>query len=177
MPLLAGRERPRIRHSGARRHASSLSRWRDIMPDQRAIWGVVSLVLLLLVGCAGRQFQPPGPTAQASRGGEEEWPAYARDPGGMRHAPLTQIHRGNVRALQVAWTFRTGELATYAGTQFPVDKIAFEATPIMVNGMLYFSTASGRVFALEAATGQQRWVYDPHIDLNVHYSNPVSRGV
>jgi quinoprotein glucose dehydrogenase len=95
----------------------------------------------------------------------------------MRHSPLTQIHRGNVSALQVAWTFRTGELATYAGTQFPVDKVAFEATPIMVNGMLYFSTASGRVFALEAATGQPRWVYDPHIDLNVPYSNPVSRGV
>jgi quinoprotein glucose dehydrogenase len=147
------------------------------MPDQRAIWGVVSLVLVLLVGCADRHVPPAGPTAQASRGGEEEWPAYARDPGGMRHSPLTQIHRGNVSALQVAWTFRTGELATYAGTQFPVDKVAFEATPLMVDGMLYLSTASGRVFALDAATGQQRWVYDPQIDLNVHYSNPVSRGV
>ena len=90
------------------------------MPDQRAIWGVVSLVLVSLVGCAGRQVPPPGPAAPASRGGEEEWPAYARDPGGMRHSPLTQIQRGNVGALQVAWTFRTGELATYAGTRSPV---------------------------------------------------------
>jgi quinoprotein glucose dehydrogenase len=147
------------------------------MPDQRATWGVISLALVLFMGCAGPQVPPPGPTVQASRGGEEEWPVYARDPGGMRHSPLTQIHRGNVRALQVAWTFRTGELATHMGTQFPVDKVAFEATPIMVDGMLYISTASGRVFALEAATGRQRWVYDPRIDLNVRYSNPVSRGV
>jgi quinoprotein glucose dehydrogenase len=147
------------------------------MPDPRATWGLVSLVLILLIGCTGRHVPPTGPTAQASRGGEEEWPAYARDPGGMRHSPLTQIHRGNVSTLQVAWTFRTGELATYEGTRFPVDKVAFEATPIMVDGMLYFSTASGRVFALEAATGQPRWVYDPRIDLNVRYSSPVSRGV
>ena len=106
-----------------------------------------------------------------------EWPAYARDPGGMRHSPLTQINRDNVGALQVAWTFHTGELTTYEGTRFPVDKVAFEATPIMVDKTLYFSTASGRVFALDAATGQQRWRYDPQIDLNVRYSNPVSRGV
>jgi quinoprotein glucose dehydrogenase len=74
----------------------------------------------------------------------------------MRHSPLTQIHRGNVSALQVAWTFRTGELATYAGTRFPVHKVAFEATPLMVDGTLYVSTASGRVFALDAASGHQR---------------------
>jgi quinoprotein glucose dehydrogenase len=147
------------------------------MPGQRVTWGMVSLALVLLIGCAGRHVPPPEQTAQASRGGEEEWSAYARDPGGMRHSPLMQIHRGNVSELQVAWTFRTGELATYAGTRFPVHKVAFEATPLMVDGTLYVSTASGRVFALDAASGQQRWVYDPRIDLNVNYSNPVSRGV
>jgi glucose dehydrogenase len=100
------------------------------MPGQRVTWGMVSLALVLLIGCAGRHVPPPEQTAQASRGGEEEWSAYARDPGGMRHSPLTQIHRGNVSELQVAWTFRTGELATYAGTRFPVHKVAFEATPL-----------------------------------------------
>src|SRR5215210_537956 len=134
--------------------------------------GVVAVVLCLaLAGCAQRP-------AQRGVIAEGEWPAYARDPGGMRHSPLTQVNRDNVRQLQAAWTFRTGELDTYAGTQFPVDKAGFEATPIMVDGTLYFSTATGRVFALDAASGQQRWLYDPQIDLNVsQYSNPVSRGV
>ena len=108
---------------------------------------------------------------------EGEWLAYARDPGGMRHSPLTQINRDNVGQLKVAWTFRTGELDLYKGTKFPVGKVAFEATPIMVDGTLYFSTATARVFALDAASGKQRWVYDPKVDLSVDYSNPVSRGV
>ena len=106
-----------------------------------------------------------------------EWSAYARDPGGMRHSPLTQIDRSNVRGLKVAWTFRTGELATYQGTQFSAYRGAFEATPIMVDRTLYFSTPSCRVFALDAATGQQRWMYDPKIDLNVDYVYLNSRGV
>ncbi len=96
-----------------------------------------------------------------------EWPAYARDQGGMRHSPLTQIDRSNVGLLQVAWTFHTGELETYNGTQFPVNLVAFEATPMMVHGALYFSTASTRVFALDAVTGQERWRYDPKIDPNM----------
>jgi quinoprotein glucose dehydrogenase len=131
------------------------------------------LLLSLVIGlaaCAPR-------AAQRATVGEGEWPAYARDPGGGRHSPLTQITRDNVGALQVAWTFRTGELATYEGTRFPLDKVAFEATPIMVEGRLYFCTPTGRTFALAAATGQQLWLYDPHTDLDLDYSNPVSRGV
>jgi quinoprotein glucose dehydrogenase len=106
-----------------------------------------------------------------------EWPFHAHDAGGMRHSPLTQIDRDNVGQLQVAWTFHTGELETYQGTSFPVSAVAFEAVPIMVEGVLYFCTATARTFALDAATGQQRWAYDPKIDRNVNYSNPVSRGV
>jgi quinoprotein glucose dehydrogenase len=107
-----------------------------------------------------------------------EWPAHGRDPGGMRHSPLTQIDRTNVHQLEVAWTYRTGEMDLYEGTSFPVHRATFEAIPIMVDGTLYFSTTSGRVFALEAATGRELWVYDPKIDLNVPgYALPVNRGV
>jgi quinoprotein glucose dehydrogenase len=115
------------------------------------------------------------PVADAVATGE--WPFHAHDAGGMRHSPLTQIDRDNVGQLQVAWTFHTGELETYQGTSFPVSAVAFEAVPIMVEGVLYFCTATARTFALDAATGQQRWAYDPKIDRNVNYSNPVSRGV
>ncbi|HEX8529932.1 MAG TPA: PQQ-binding-like beta-propeller repeat protein, partial [Cytophagales bacterium] len=109
--------------------------------------------------------QPPG-----------DWVAYGRDAGGMRHAPLTQINRQNVQQVRVAWTYRTGELARYAGTR-AAEKAAFEATPLMVDGTLYFSTPSDRVIALNATTGGEKWVFDPKVDLKKDYSEITSRGV
>src|SRR5688572_20196732 len=38
-----------------------------------------------------------------------DWPNYGRTPGGDRHSPLTQIDRGNVASLKLAWEYRTGE--------------------------------------------------------------------
>lgn len=105
-----------------------------------------------------------------------EWPAYARDPGGMRHSPLTQVNRDNVAQLELAWTYRTGELTTYDGTTL-ASKAAFEATPLMVDGVLYLSTPTNRVIALDAATGRARWVYDPKLDLTLNYAEVTSRGV
>ena len=106
----------------------------------------------------------------------QSWSFYGQDPGGKRYSALRQINDKNVRELTVAWTFRTGELATYAGTGAP-GKAAFEATPILIGRTLFFSTPSDRVFAIDAATGRQRWVYDPHINLNEDYSEISSRGV
>jgi quinoprotein glucose dehydrogenase len=105
-----------------------------------------------------------------------EWIAYGRDPGGMRHSPLSQITRDNVRNLSVAWTYRTGELASYEGTSL-AESAAFEATPLMVDGVLYLSTPTNRVIALDAGTGAERWVFDPRIDLTRDYSEVTSRGV
>jgi quinoprotein glucose dehydrogenase len=106
----------------------------------------------------------------------QTWSSYGQDPGGKRYSALQQINDKNVGKLTPAWTFRTGELATYAGTG-ALDKAAFEATPILIGRTLFFSTPSDRVFAIDAATGQQRWVYDPHVDLHADYSEISSRGV
>jgi quinoprotein glucose dehydrogenase len=106
----------------------------------------------------------------------QTWSYYGQDPGGKRYSALRQINDKNVRKLTLAWTFRTGELVTYAGSG-ALDKAAFEATPVLIGRTLYFSTPSDRVFALDAATGQERWVYDPHVDLRADYSEISSRGV
>jgi quinoprotein glucose dehydrogenase len=106
----------------------------------------------------------------------QTWSYYGQDPGGKRYSALQQVNDKNVSRLTPAWTFRTRELATYAGTGAP-DKAAFEATPILIGRILFFSTPSDRVFAIDAATGQQRWVYDPHVDLHADYSEISSRGV
>src|SRR5690606_41413794 len=83
---------------------------------------------------------------------------------------------GKVSGLKDAWTSHTGELEVYEGTN-ATERAAFEATPVMVEGTLYFSTPSGRVIALDAVTGTEKWKYDPEIDLKKHYSEITSRGV
>jgi len=105
-----------------------------------------------------------------------EWNAYGGDAGGTRYSLLTQINESNVHLLKPAWIFRTGELDTYKGTKVS-EKAAFEATPILVNNTLYFSTPTCRVFAIDPATGKQKWLYDPKLDLKGWYSEVTTRGV
>jgi quinoprotein glucose dehydrogenase len=102
------------------------------------------------------------------------WPAYGGDPEGTRYSPLTQITPANVSRLQVAWTFRTGELGVGVKDW---TRSAFEATPILYAGTLYFTTSSTNVVAIDAGTGGLRWRYDTHTRKDLHYSDGVSRGV
>jgi quinoprotein glucose dehydrogenase len=103
-----------------------------------------------------------------------DWPAYGRDAGGSRFAPLNQIKPNNVSQLKIAWTYRTGaEDVKAAGAR----NAAFESTPILVDGVLYLTTPYSRVMALDPATGTEKWTFDPQIPLNRRYSEMTSRGV
>src|SRR5690606_1229364 len=103
------------------------------------------------------------------------WDAYGGDAGGTRYSPLTQITPENVGALEVAWVYRTGDVSD--GTVYP-RKSAFQATPILFRGTLYVSTAFSRVVALDPETGEEKWTYDPGLDLTVRYAEHLtSRGV
>ncbi|MEO8624943.1 MAG: pyrroloquinoline quinone-dependent dehydrogenase, partial [bacterium] len=101
-----------------------------------------------------------------------EWLAYGHDALGSRFSPLTQITRDNVSKLEVAWTYRTGEIGVK--TKQPVK---FEATPLMVDGTLYLSTPFGRVMALDPETGVARWTYDAHANRNGDWGDFANRGV
>src|SRR5258708_38917354 len=104
-----------------------------------------------------------------------DWPYYGGDAGGSRFSLLAQINRQNVGQLKVAWVYHTGDISD--GAKF-ARKSAFEATPILVDGTLYFSTAFNRVIALDPETGAERRSYDPKIDLNGLYSEGlINRGV
>lgn len=103
-----------------------------------------------------------------------EWTSYGRDPGASRHSPLTQITRENVARLQVAWTYRTGETGPPPENGAPPS---LEATPLMVEGLLYLSTPRGRVIALDPVTGRERWRYDARIRQDAGYGDYNSRGV
>ena len=86
-----------------------------------------------------------GRAAAAQQPAATDWPAYGRDPGGSRYAPIAQVDRANVAQLQVAWTFNTGE--TESGGR------SFAATPILVDGTLYLSTPLGKSTTTRAVSG------------------------
>jgi quinoprotein glucose dehydrogenase len=91
----------------------------------------------------------------------QEWPSYGNDPGGTRYSPLAQIHRGNVRRLRAVWTFHTRDASD--GSRWAA-RSTFEATPLMIGGVLYVSTPFARVFAVNADTGEELWCFDPRLD-------------
>ena len=93
--------------------------------------------------------------------GQTDWPVYGHDPGGARYSPLKQINTANVRQLVRAWTYHTGEITGTATGRGGQRAVAFETTPLAVNGVLYLSTAANRVIALEPETGREIWKYDP----------------
>lgn len=103
-----------------------------------------------------------------------DWPNYGNDAGGGRFSPLTSINRSNVKALKVAWTFRTGDAYAPADGSKPTQ---FEATPLYVDGTLFFSTPLGRIIALDPTTGKQVWTYDSHVERDKGYGDYANRGV
>jgi quinoprotein glucose dehydrogenase len=86
-----------------------------------------------------------------------EWRAYAADEGSTRYSALDQINRDNVKNLQVAWTWKFDNYGTIQET------ITSETTPIMVNGVLYFTAGPRRtVVAANAGTGETLWTWRPN---------------
>jgi quinoprotein glucose dehydrogenase len=87
-----------------------------------------------------------------------EWPYYGGDPGGTKYSPLADVNAANVPQLKQAWEWRTREKAL---PEFGTRPGNFQATPLMIGNVLYFSTPYNRVVALNADTGAELWSYDP----------------
>src|ERR1700681_465464 len=77
---------------------------------------------------------------------KDSWPAYHGDYSGKRHSALTQITPQNVGGLALAWAYQTGANAQ------------IKASPLMVDGVIYFSTPDN-VYAVDARSGHQIWHY------------------
>ena len=97
-----------------------------------------------------------------SAGPSGEWRNYAADKASTRYSPADQINRDNVRNLKVAWRqSATPEQAKQGRANAPAPPGNNEATPLMVGGLVYYSTGLGTVAALDAATGRVVWVDIP----------------
>jgi quinoprotein glucose dehydrogenase len=136
-------------------------------------------IVLVALGAAttlgvGALYATVAATDRGPVAGAVEWAAYGRDALGSRYAPVAEVTRENVDRLRVAWTYRTGEMRPEFATK---RYTSFEATPLVVDGVMYLSTPLGRVIALDPESGRERWVFDPKIDRRVEYGDFANRGV
>jgi quinoprotein glucose dehydrogenase len=102
-----------------------------------------------------------GPLPKVDRRTSVDWLNVGNDKGGMRYSPLKQIDQDNVRSLKVAWTYHSDDAS-------PGSTI--ECTPVVVDGVMYVTTPSLRIVALDAATGREIWKYETH-------AGGVNRGI
>jgi quinohemoprotein ethanol dehydrogenase len=127
---------------------------------------------LLLAGCtkgggeaAGRGEAQP----EANVGADKDWPTVGGGADESSYSRLEEIDTGNVGKLGLAWSL-----------DLP-GEVTLEATPIAVDGKLYFSGSYAAVYAVDAATGKQLWRYDPqqwkHDPMKMHFSFGANRGV
>jgi quinoprotein glucose dehydrogenase len=82
------------------------------------------------------------------------WGTYLGDSAGSQYSPLRQITPENVARLEVAWTYHAGGLDGKNRTQI-------QCNPLAIDGTLYGTTPDLKLFALDAATGVERWRFDP----------------
>ncbi len=95
------------------------------------------------------------------------WTTYAGSKDGIRYSSNEQINTDNVSRLAVAWTYCSGDKDTNNHTQI-------QCNPIMVDGILYGTTPRVKLFALNAATGLQKWIFDPALEDSSARKNPAS---
>lgn len=140
---------------------------------------VAAMAALVILGsCGGRpapaatgsqaapaEFAPADAVLRRAMAQDSAWPSYGRDYTNRRYSALAQIDSTNVSQLRLAWRYRTG------------IPHAFEASPIVVDGVMYVSTPLSHVVALDAANGRRLWEYAPELKVTVHCCGPVNRGV
>lgn len=116
------------------------------------------LALLVLAACT-RAAPPANVTHERALADNEpgQWLANGRSWRADRFSPLTSITPANVSTLGVAWEY---EFRSHRGRV----EHGQEATPVVVDGVVYLSGPWGSVAAVDAATGAERWRYDPKVD-------------
>jgi quinoprotein glucose dehydrogenase len=119
------------------------------------------LILTLLAGCSGHN-------TRGLTGAGKDWPVYLGDNFSSHYSKLSEISRDNIGQLELAWSFHTGD-------DISGNRSQIQCNPLIIGGILYGTTPGLKVFALNAATGERIWEFDP--DPENGYAKNVNRGV
>ena len=160
----------------------SPARWRW----RKAFAAVAGVVLLLVAGgllaaVANRDEPGPLPPTLAAAMPDSavmtvgaDWPAYGGSYSARRYSPLAQITPDNVGRLERAWVYHTRDLPPEGSGD---SNYGAETTPLKIGNTLYLCSAKNILIALDAATGRERWRFDPQVpDENIPYT-AACRGV
>tara|TARA_B100000029_G_scaffold490323_1_gene549246 strand:- start:12266 stop:14272 length:2007 start_codon:yes stop_codon:yes gene_type:complete len=138
---------------------------------------------LFILSCLGFIFSG---VAHAQLGSiDGEWRSYASDAGSTKYTELDQIYADNFEDLQIAWRWTSidGDIELESIMGDAAENISFgrlQATPLMINGVLYMITALNQAVALDASTGELLWSFDPQAYLSGYSISPLGyhhRGV
>ena len=110
-------------------------------------FGYLALALVVLSGCQSKM-------ATESSFSNRSWSSYLGDPGRTHYSSLEKINTSNVGQLAVAWEY-------HAGVQGAGEANYIQCNPLVVDRTLYGVSPGLKVFAVDAATGQEQWVYNP----------------
>jgi quinoprotein glucose dehydrogenase len=100
------------------------------------------LILLTFYGC------------KSDNENDKDWSSYLGDKSVSHYSSLQQIDTTNVQQLKVAWEYHTGDADMKTHSQI-------ECNPLIIKGILYGTSPQLKLFALDAATGKTKWVFDP----------------
>jgi quinohemoprotein ethanol dehydrogenase len=110
----------------------------------------------------------PAQAVPASPGSSVDWPYPSGSADKTHFSSLTDINQTNVSRLGLAWAFDLGTSRVQ------------EATPVVIDGVMYTSGNLGRVYALNATTGRPLWTFEPKVDMQVNRTaccDQANRGV
>src|SRR3954466_8980612 len=102
------------------------------------------------------------------------WLTYYGAYNGQRYSPLDQLNASNVSKLKPEWVYQIGSMGMHSGA----STYAWEASPIVVDGVMFVSAWDGQLFALDARSGEELWRYKhaSPFDVSLCCGN-VNRGV
>src|SRR6185503_13742875 len=128
---------------------------------------LLSLCLGALLATADAIAQVPYQRIVRAASEPQNWLTYSGNYNSQRYSALTQINRQNVNQLRPAWMYQLKRPGV------------FEASPIVVDGIMYITEPPSTVTAIDARTGRPLWTWTPAIpsDVIVIGSPPVNRGV
>jgi quinoprotein glucose dehydrogenase len=124
-------------------------------PSRAVVGASIALAASLLVTGGSAQMKKANhPLSKTEQRVYSEWRVYNGGSENIKYSALDQINAENVGSLRVAWTYSSGQASSTNRTDMKVN-------PVIVDGTLYGLNPELRLFALDAATGKVKWVYDP----------------
>jgi quinoprotein glucose dehydrogenase len=138
----------------------------ELTPSNSPVKAIQSklLVLFILISMVFNSCSDSGENDYSA------WTSYGGTKDANRYSSIDQINLDNVAQLKEAWIFNTGDKDT-------ANRSEMQCNPIVIEGTLYLTSSKMKLFALDPATGKQKWVFDPNTNSAEEIGFGINRGL